>query len=60
MTACSQKLRQAAPRPRRATGAFILNAGLGKLNADDDTAKALHGMAAAPTRSSARCRRSRS
>jgi zinc transporter ZupT len=30
---------------RLATGAFILNAGVGKLSADDDTAKALYGMA---------------
>ena len=30
---------------RVATGAFILNAGLGKLSADDETAKGLHGMA---------------
>jgi hypothetical protein len=28
------------------TGAFILNSGLGKLSADDDTAKRLHSMAA--------------
>jgi hypothetical protein len=32
--------------PRIATGAYILNSGLGKLSADDDTAKGLHGMAA--------------
>jgi hypothetical protein len=31
---------------RIATGAYILNSGLGKLGADDDTAKMLHGMAA--------------
>ena len=31
--------------PRLATGAFILNAGIGKLSADDTTAGALHGMA---------------
>lgn len=31
--------------PRLATGAFILNAGLTKLGADDDTAKSLHSMA---------------
>jgi hypothetical protein len=31
--------------PRLATGAFILNAGIGKLSADDTTASALHGMA---------------
>lgn len=37
------KLRRAPGRI--ATGAFILNAGLGKFNANDDTAKALHGMA---------------
>jgi hypothetical protein len=30
---------------RLATGAFILNAGIGKLSADETTAKALHGMA---------------
>lgn len=30
---------------RIATGAFILNSGLTKLKADDDTAKQLHGMA---------------
>jgi uncharacterized membrane protein YphA (DoxX/SURF4 family) len=30
---------------RLATGAFILNSGVGKLSADDDTAKALFGMA---------------
>ncbi len=30
---------------RAATGAFILNSGVGKFNADDDTATALHGMA---------------
>ena len=32
--------------PRLATGAFILNTGIGKLSADDTTAGALHGMAA--------------
>ena len=32
--------------PRIATGAYILNSGLTKLHADDDTAKGLHGMAA--------------
>ena len=31
---------------RLATGAFILNSGLGKLNGTEDTAKAVHGMAA--------------
>ncbi|WP_067832539.1 hypothetical protein [Actinomadura kijaniata] len=31
--------------PRVATGAFILNSGLSKRNADKDTAAALHGMA---------------
>jgi hypothetical protein len=31
--------------PRLAAGAFILNAGIGKLSADDTTAGALHGMA---------------
>lgn len=30
---------------RVATGAFILNSGIGKLNADEGTATALHGMA---------------
>jgi hypothetical protein len=30
---------------RLAAGAFILNAGIGKLSADETTAKALHGMA---------------
>lgn len=30
---------------RLATGAYILNSGLTKLQADDDTAKQLHGMA---------------
>jgi uncharacterized membrane protein YphA (DoxX/SURF4 family) len=39
----SAKLRRA---PLRAvTGAYILNSGVGKLGADDDTAKALHGFA---------------
>ncbi|MCW2583371.1 MAG: uncharacterized protein JWQ53_2161 [Klenkia sp.] len=32
--------------PRIATGAFILNSGLGKRNADADTAAGLHGFAA--------------
>ena len=32
--------------PRVATGAFILNSGLGKRNADADTAAGLHGFAA--------------
>lgn len=32
---------------RAVTGAFILNSGLSKLNADEDTAKGTHGMAAA-------------
>ncbi|MFG2595823.1 hypothetical protein [Streptomyces sp. NPDC048462] len=31
--------------PRLATGAFILNSGLGKLKADEETAQTLHGMA---------------
>lgn len=31
---------------RLATGAFILNAGLGKLSADEERAKQLHGLAA--------------
>lgn len=31
--------------PRLATGAFILNSGLGKLKADEATAQTLHGMA---------------
>lgn len=30
---------------RIATGAFILNSGVGKVGAEEDTAKALHGMA---------------
>jgi hypothetical protein len=32
--------------PRIATGAFILNSGIGKLSADDQTAAQLHGFAA--------------
>ena len=32
--------------PRVATGAFILNSGLGKRTVDEGTAKGLHGMAA--------------
>jgi hypothetical protein len=40
----SAKLRRAPGRI--VTGAFILNAGIGKLGGDDDTAKAIHGMAA--------------
>ena len=32
--------------PRIAAGAFILNAGIGKLSADEQTAARLHGMAA--------------
>jgi hypothetical protein len=32
--------------PRIATGAFILNSGLGKLRADEGTASGLHGFAA--------------
>jgi hypothetical protein len=31
--------------PRVAAGAFIVNSGLGKLSADETTAKGLHGMA---------------
>ncbi|MCB5905955.1 hypothetical protein [Streptomyces pinistramenti] len=31
--------------PRLATGAFILNSGLGKLHADEATAQGVHGMA---------------
>lgn len=31
--------------PRLATGAFVLNSGLGKLKADEATAQGLHGMA---------------
>ena len=31
---------------RVAAGAFILNSGVGKLNGTEDTAKAIHGMAA--------------
>jgi hypothetical protein len=38
------KLRRAPGR--LVAGSFILNAGLSKLNGDDDQAKALHGMAA--------------
>ena len=38
------KLRRAPGR--LAAGAFILNSGLGKLKADEQTAQALHGMAA--------------
>ena len=37
------KLRRAPGR--LATGAFILNSGLGKLNGTEDTAKMIHGMA---------------
>jgi uncharacterized membrane protein YphA (DoxX/SURF4 family) len=40
----SAKLRRAPARI--VTGAFILNSGLGKLKGNDETAKALHGMAA--------------
>ncbi|SOD74448.1 hypothetical protein SAMN05892883_3634 [Jatrophihabitans sp. GAS493] len=40
----SAKLRRAPGR--LATGAFILNAGLGKLKGDEQTAAAIHGMAA--------------
>jgi uncharacterized membrane protein YphA (DoxX/SURF4 family) len=36
------KLRRAPTR--LATGAYILNSGIGKLTGDDDTAKAIHGM----------------
>ena len=32
--------------PRLATGAFILNSGIGKLSADEATAAQLHGFAA--------------
>lgn len=32
--------------PRIATGAFILNSGIGKLSADEETAVQLHGFAA--------------
>ncbi len=32
--------------PRIAAGAFILNAGIGKLSVDEETAARLHGMAA--------------
>jgi hypothetical protein len=39
----STKLRRAPGRI--AAGAFILNAGLGKLKADEATAKGIHGMA---------------
>lgn len=40
----SAKLRRAPARI--VTGAFILNAGVGKLKGNDETAKAIHGMAA--------------
>ncbi|MDT4965227.1 MAG: hypothetical protein QOF87_4874 [Pseudonocardiales bacterium] len=40
----SAKLRRAPARI--VTGAFILNSGLGKLKGNDETAKAIHGMAA--------------
>jgi uncharacterized membrane protein YphA (DoxX/SURF4 family) len=40
----SAKLRRAPARI--VTGAFILNAGIGKLKGNDDTARAIHGMAA--------------
>ena len=33
---------------RLATGAFILNSGIGKWSADEETAARLHGMAAGP------------
>ena len=36
---------------RVATGAFILNSGIGKLRADEEAAAQLHGFAAARTRS---------
>ena len=36
---------------RVATGAFILNSGIGKLRADEEAAAQLHEFAAAPTRS---------
>ena len=39
----SAKLRRAPLRA--ATGAYIVNAGVTKLTADDDAAKSLHGMA---------------
>jgi hypothetical protein len=39
----SAKLRRAPLRI--VTGAFILNSGIGKLSADENTAKMLHGMA---------------
>ncbi len=32
--------------PRLTAGAFILNSGVGKLSADEETAARLHGMAA--------------
>ena len=32
--------------PRLAAGAFILNSGVGKLSADEESAARLHGMAA--------------
>jgi hypothetical protein len=40
----SAKLRRAPGR--LATGAFILNSGLGKLHGDEQTAQAVHGLAA--------------
>jgi hypothetical protein len=40
----SAKLRRAPQR--LASGAYIVNSGVSKLNADEDTAKAMHGMAA--------------
>src|ERR1700735_3654372 len=40
----SVKARQLPPRV--AAGAFILNAGIGKLSVDEETAARLHGMAA--------------
>jgi uncharacterized membrane protein YphA (DoxX/SURF4 family) len=39
----SAKARRASLRA--VTGAFVLNSGVGKLSADEDTAKSLHGMA---------------
>jgi uncharacterized membrane protein YphA (DoxX/SURF4 family) len=41
--ALAAKIRRAPLRI--ATGAYILNAGLGKLKGDEETAKGLHGMA---------------
>jgi len=44
--AVSHRTRVANFPERVAAGTFILNSGLGKLNADDETAARVHGMAA--------------